>query len=76
MVLSSGHPNLLITYSYDDSLHLQKVVVTQKQNRTQTPVYIIPLSIDLYTENKVRREYITITEKYQEFVFLLLINPF
>jgi aminopeptidase N len=73
--LSSGHPDLLIKYDYVDSIKTQRVIVEQKQNREETPVYRIPLVVDLYVGGGVQHESILITERYHEFSFRVSEQP-
>ncbi|MBL4652643.1 MAG: M1 family metallopeptidase [Flavobacteriales bacterium] len=73
--LSSGHPDLLITYKYVDSTKTQKIVVEQKQTREETPVYRLSLQVDLYVSGKIQRESILITERYNEFSFTVSQQP-
>ena len=73
--LSSGHPDLLITYKYVDSIKTQKVIVEQKQTREETPIYRLPLQVDLYVNGKTQREPILVTERYNEFSFTVSQQP-
>ncbi len=50
---AKGHPELNITYSYDDSLKIQTVVVEQMQDLKIAPLYKLPFKIDIYTGEKV-----------------------
>ncbi|NBG64818.1 M1 family aminopeptidase [Acidiluteibacter ferrifornacis] len=67
--LSSGHPVLKIDYAYDKDLKLQFVTVEQNQNLKNTPLYRLPVAIDIYTESGVKRHNIVVTEKRQIFEF-------
>ena len=67
--MASGHPDLLITYDYDDSLRTQYVTIQQMQNTESTPVYQIPMKIDIYTESGIKREEILLYKKEQTFRF-------
>ncbi|MBL4624151.1 MAG: hypothetical protein JKY42_03285, partial [Flavobacteriales bacterium] len=73
--LSSGHPDLLITYEYTDSVKTQKIIIKQKQNREKTPIYRIPLQVDLYVNGKIQRESILVSERYNEFSFTVSQQP-
>lgn len=47
--LASGHPVLEFTQEYDRSSGTVKVTITQKQDFSKTPVYKLPVDIDIYT---------------------------
>lgn len=67
--LSSGHPYLFITYDYTDSIKTQTLTITQAQDLNTTPLYSLPVEVDIYVDGKVRREKITIDSLRQTFVF-------
>src|SRR5258706_1316578 len=73
--LAKGHPELEISYDYDDLLKQQKVIIEQKQSLSSAPVYKIPLDVDIYANGKVKRERVTLTGKKQEFIFSLSAKP-
>lgn len=55
--LSPGHPELDITYAWDAAKMKERVIVRQTQDRNNgTPVFRIPLSIDVYQGGKSKRE--------------------
>ncbi|MBW6482045.1 MAG: M1 family metallopeptidase [Vicingaceae bacterium] len=49
---AKGHPVLEITYEYNDSTKIQKVIVEQKQNFDEVPLYKLPFKIDIYANGK------------------------
>ena len=49
---ASGHPVLDIYYDYIDSTKTQLVTVQQIQDLTQTPIYRIPIHIDIYVNGQ------------------------
>jgi len=73
--LSSGHPELEIEYQYDDSLKLLHVIIEQTQDSLTTPVFRIPLSIDLYYDGKVDRKEELLRKSSSRFVYPLPMAP-
>lgn len=65
--LSSGHPDLSVTDSFANGEVILKVI--QKQDEKYTPIYKLPLYIDIWVSEKKQRHHITITQKEQEFRF-------
>lgn len=72
---ASGHPDIEINYHYIDSLKKQQVTIEQKQTREETPIYTLPLIVDIYENGKVRREKITVGERRQIFLFDCSMKP-
>lgn len=73
--LKGGHPSLSIDYDWNDSLHLETVTITQKQNFESNPLYILPLTVDLYYNGKIERKKIIVEEASQKFYFDLPVKP-
>ena len=73
--LASGHPILDISYAYDEDLGLQFVTVEQIQNLKSTPLYRLPVSVDIYHENSITRHEIVITKERQIFEFKSATKP-
>lgn len=73
--LASGHPDLDIKYSYDAATKKVKMTVQQQQDFKTTPLYKLPLYVDIYADGKVQREKITITNAKQEFTFDAATKP-
>jgi aminopeptidase N len=68
--LSPGHPELDITYSYDAAKMKERVVIRQLQDRNNgTPVFRIPLSIDIYEGGKTVREEVIVKSVSDTFYF-------
>ncbi|PCJ88184.1 MAG: hypothetical protein COA57_03645 [Flavobacteriales bacterium] len=67
--LASGHPTLLINYHYDTANSQQIVIIEQKQDFETTPLYELPITVDIYTDGKVEKHNITVTKGYEEFIF-------
>jgi len=73
---SSGHPDLEIEYSYDPTVNKQFVFVTQKQKFETTPIYKLPVSIDIYCDGKLfKRHDVVIDKVNQEFEFEVPSQP-
>ena len=66
---ASGHPNLNITYEYNDTIKKQKVIVEQTQNLENTPLYQLPVRIDVYNKAKVDTHFVTIKKQKEVFLF-------
>ncbi len=60
-----GHPEIEITYEWNESTKTEKVTVTQLQDFEENPLYRIPLRADVYHDGKVERKSIVI-EKAKE----------
>ena len=73
---ASGHPDLEIEYSYDPTVNKQFVFVTQKQKFETTPIYKLPVSIDIYCDGKLfKRHDVVIDKVNQEFEFEVPSQP-
>ena len=66
--LSSGHPTLLISHDYVDSLKQVRLSVTQSQNMENTPLYKLPVEVDVYAGGKVSRHSIVCDSIRQVFI--------
>jgi len=58
----------LLTSVISGTIKKQTVIIEQKQNLQETPLYKLPLSIDIYENGKVRREQVTLTQQ-KEYLF-------
>jgi aminopeptidase N len=68
--LSAGHPQLDITYHYNDTTRNEEVTIAQNQPVSSTvPVFRIPMAVDVYNGNNKVRKQITVTQKNQTFTF-------
>ncbi len=67
--LSPGHPDLVIRQEYDATNKKQKIQILQVQDIAKTPLFKIPLYVDVYVNGKVNRERITITKADETFEF-------
>jgi aminopeptidase N len=66
---AKGHPEIEINYQWNDSLKKQLVVIEQKQNLAATPLYKLPLMVDLYENGTVRHEKIEVNKQKEIFFF-------
>ncbi|MFN8154757.1 MAG: M1 family aminopeptidase [Bacteroidia bacterium] len=73
--LSKGHPVLTITYGWDENAHIASMTVKQEQDLSEEPLFILPLTVDIYENGKARRENITIHHKEQTFTFSCNVKP-
>ncbi|PCH94449.1 MAG: alanyl aminopeptidase [Bacteroidetes bacterium] len=73
--LSSGHPHLFITYDYIDSIKTQTLTVSQAQKIGETPLYYLPVEVDIYVSGEVTREKIVVDSVKQTFSFKVTKKP-
>lgn len=68
--LNKGRPKLKVSQSYKGNAGQEGIVtltVEQTQDLKNTPLYRLPLEVDLYMNGKTERRHITITEQKQIF---------
>ncbi len=70
-----GHPDIEINYQWNDSLKKQIVTIEQKQDFEKTPMYKLPLTVDIYENGKPRREKITVKNAKDVFFFDCTTKP-
>jgi aminopeptidase N len=73
--LASGHPDLVITNSYNATTKKQKVQIIQVQDFSKTPLFRIPMYIDLYVDGKVEHKKVVITKADEVFEFDVTNKP-
>ncbi len=66
---SSGHPKLTFSYSFDDVNKKQHITIAQQQDLTSSPLFKLPILVDLYFPDTVIRHKITISKTNEEFTF-------
>lgn len=73
----AGHPNIDITYAWDETTKKQRVTITQKQEgKDIAPIFELPLHVDLYdASGRARRETIRLTKRSQTFTFDAPVRP-
>jgi len=74
--LDKGHPSLKISYLFDETQNTETVTVSQTQNFAETPLYKLPVLIDIYTDHGVERHKVTIDKTEQSFQFKLDKKPY
>jgi len=74
---SAGHPNLDISYSWDESAKKMTLNIAQAQEGKGVPnVFELPLAVDIYeAPGKVRRENIRLTQRNSTFTFACAAKP-
>jgi aminopeptidase N len=73
--MSKGHPELLIEKNYDAQTKKLNLKVTQKQNLAETPLYVLPVDVDVYSGSQKERHRIIIDQAVQEFDFIITTKP-
>jgi len=66
---AKGHPVLEINYEYNDSTKIQKVIVEQKQNFEEVPLYKLPFKIDIYANGKKETKEVVVDKVMNVFEF-------
>lgn len=65
--LNKGRPELKVTQKYNAASSAVELTVEQNQDLKKSPLYTLPLEIDVYTNGKAQRSHITITDVKQTF---------
>jgi len=73
--LNSGHPDLSMYYEYDDYAGIETVTIYQNQDTATTPIYVLPMAIDIYSGGKVERKQIILDKAIQVFKFPAATRP-
>jgi aminopeptidase N len=73
--LSPGHPELVISTSYDESARKVTINIKQTQDFTKTRLFEMPMDVDIYSNGGVERKKIRVTKADQEFVFDVTQKP-
>jgi aminopeptidase N len=73
--LNSGHPDLGIYYEYSEDLGSLTVTLYQNQDTSTTPIYVLPMAIDIYSNGKVERQNIVMDKAVQSFTFAASTRP-
>lgn len=70
-----GHPQLTVSYSWNETLKKETIKIKQIQDLTKNPLYKLPLDIDFYFSDSIVRKRIVMTKSTQEFDFPLNEKP-
>jgi aminopeptidase N len=74
--LAPGHPELDISYSYDNILQQQTITIKQTQDRSNgTPIFRVPMYVDIYRNGKIERHKIELTKELESFVLPAATKP-
>lgn len=73
--LSAGHPDIIIYTEYNANTKKQRVSIHQVQDLSSTPLFRIPMYVDLYFGKTVRREKIDMTKVDQSWEFDAEVKP-
>jgi len=72
---ASGHPVLNINYDYDEASKTQIVSIEQQQDFRKTPLYKLPIKIDIYVDGKVESHAVNADEARNTFTFQVSAKP-
>lgn len=67
--LNSGHPELSFYYEYNADSAKEYLTVYQLQDTATSPIYVLPIDVDIYANGKVERQRITVDRESQTFTF-------
>ena len=73
--LASGHPVLNIQSSYNADKQEAILTISQKQELSVSPLYRIPMAVDIYSAGKVERKQIILDKQDQTFIFPSAMAP-
>ncbi|MEP7264187.1 MAG: M1 family aminopeptidase [Bacteroidota bacterium] len=72
---NKGHPELDITYKWNAATQEESVTVKQEQNPDDSPIYKLPVAIDIYNGDNVERKKLVINSQEQTYTFHLDSKP-
>ncbi len=73
--LDRGHPNLSVQSSWNDTTSSVLLSFFQNQNLESSPIYKLPVDIDIYEKGKARRVRIVIDSVHQQFSLSCAAKP-
>lgn len=73
--LASGHPKLEIDFDFDTLENKVLLRVQQLQESNSTPVYQLPVNVDIYHGSESKRSSILVSKKDETFVFEVNSKP-
>ncbi len=71
-LLSPGHPKLSVNYSFNPEKSIASVIISQTQDENP---FRLPIAIDIYTNDSVRRENVWVEKRAQTFEFAVDSKP-
>lgn len=69
---SAGHPDLDISYDWDEAAKTESVYLAQKQDGT---AFVLPMAVDIYTNTGKQRQHIWMRDKADTLIFKLDARP-
>ena len=72
---AAGHPELEISWQYEDSLKRVKLTVLQKQDFRHTPLFRLPVAIDVYAGGNRQTHHRVINQAEENFYFEVAARP-
>ncbi len=66
---AKGHPVLEFSYGYNDISKLASLTIKQKQDLNESPVYRIPMAVDIYQGEQKTRHNIVLSKAEETFSF-------
>jgi len=73
--LASGHPVMNFTHEYDERDKTVMVTIEQKQDFSKTPLYKLPIDIDVYTTGEKNTYSVVCTKRIETFTYPVSSNP-
>ena len=73
--LNKGRPKLKLTKTYLSGTGIVELSVEQAQDLKSTPLYVLPVEVDIYENGKVVRQHIDISEQKETFKFKVNAEP-
>ena len=67
---ASGHPDLLFSYNYNENDKKETLHIEQLQDLQKTPLYKLPIDVEIYSEGKKQRQRILLEKQKQDFEFI------
>jgi aminopeptidase N len=72
---SAGHPSLSIMYLYDEVNKEETVTIYQTQDTPKSPIYKLPIAIDIYANGKMERHNVVLDKGEQFYSFPVSSKP-
>ena len=72
---ASGHPELTITHNPLPESKEYQISITQDQDLKTTPLYKLPITVDIYTSQGTKRKVVWLDSAEQTFTFKTMHNP-